>query len=145
MAGIVGKRLTYQKTRRRIGDTACGQKDGSTMPKGKTGPTPETVVAQRKRFIETARELGADETGEAFERMFIKVVPPKQPGQKATSATEEFDRFTDLCYLKCTTARRFGPERAAAPCPLWKGMGGRVKSGSRTSPAPGCRPLRGCG
>jgi hypothetical protein len=46
------------------------------MPKRKTEPTPETVAAQKKRFIETARQLGADETGEAFERAFKKAVPP---------------------------------------------------------------------
>jgi hypothetical protein len=35
---------------------------------------------QSKRFIEAARELGADESGEAFERAFNQVVqatPPK--------------------------------------------------------------------
>jgi hypothetical protein len=31
---------------------------------------------QSKRFIKAARELGTDETGEAFERMFKKVVLP---------------------------------------------------------------------
>ncbi len=30
--------------------------------------------AQKERFIEKARELGADESGEAFERAFNKVV-----------------------------------------------------------------------
>jgi hypothetical protein len=35
--------------------------------------------AQSKRFIEAARELETDETGEAFERVFKKVVPAKQP------------------------------------------------------------------
>jgi hypothetical protein len=34
---------------------------------------------QSQRFIETAREIGADETGEAFERAFKKIVPPKRP------------------------------------------------------------------
>jgi hypothetical protein len=48
------------------------------MPKRKEEPTSETVAAQKRRFIETARELGADETGEAFERAFAKVVPPKK-------------------------------------------------------------------
>jgi hypothetical protein len=32
---------------------------------------------QSKRFIEAARELGADESPEAFERVFAKIVPPK--------------------------------------------------------------------
>ena len=30
-------------------------------------------------FEKTARELGTDESGEAFERAFGKIVPPKQP------------------------------------------------------------------
>jgi hypothetical protein len=30
-----------------------------------------------KRFVETAREIEADETGEAFRRAFEKIVPPK--------------------------------------------------------------------
>jgi len=47
------------------------------MPKRKTPETAETVAAQRKRFIETAKELEADETGEAFEQAFARVVPPK--------------------------------------------------------------------
>jgi hypothetical protein len=33
-----------------------------------------TDAEQRERFIETARELGVDETGEEFERLFRKVV-----------------------------------------------------------------------
>jgi hypothetical protein len=32
---------------------------------------------QRKRFIEVAREVGVDETGKEFERLFQRVVPPK--------------------------------------------------------------------
>jgi hypothetical protein len=35
-----------------------------------------TTEAERsRRFIETARELGADETGEEFNRAFKKIVP----------------------------------------------------------------------
>lgn len=30
---------------------------------------------QAERFIETARQLGADETGKAFEKAFGKIVP----------------------------------------------------------------------
>jgi hypothetical protein len=55
------------------------------MPKRKEEPTPETVAAQRQRFIEKAKELGVDETGEEFERAFAKVVPPKS-GIKASRA-----------------------------------------------------------
>lgn len=34
---------------------------------------------QAERFLKTAREVGADETGEAFERAMDKIVPPKRP------------------------------------------------------------------
>ncbi len=37
----------------------------------------EKQKAQSKRFVEKAKELGADESGEAFERAIKKVVPPK--------------------------------------------------------------------
>jgi len=40
----------------------------------------ERVAAgeQHKRFKETAREHGADESGKAFEDAFGKIVPPKK-------------------------------------------------------------------
>jgi len=41
----------------------------------------EKSSEQRKRFMDTARKLGADESGEAFERAFGKIVPPKHPKQ----------------------------------------------------------------
>lgn len=34
---------------------------------------------QARRFEEAARDIGCDETGEAFERAFGKIVPPKYP------------------------------------------------------------------
>jgi hypothetical protein len=46
------------------------------MPKKK--PPPPDEKPQRERFIEAAREAGVDETGEAFERAFAKIVPPKR-------------------------------------------------------------------
>jgi hypothetical protein len=33
---------------------------------------------QRERFIEAAREIGVDETGKEFDRLFTRVVPPKR-------------------------------------------------------------------
>jgi hypothetical protein len=36
---------------------------------------------QSKRFIEQARELGADESGKKFERAFKKIVPRKRKGK----------------------------------------------------------------
>ncbi len=40
---------------------------------------PEAEKSQAERFLETAREIGVDETGEAFERAVEKIVPPKRP------------------------------------------------------------------
>jgi hypothetical protein len=53
--------------------------DPKPPPKRKPKPRKMTKAEQSKRFKETARELGADETGEAFENAFSKiVVPPKR-------------------------------------------------------------------
>ena len=38
----------------------------------------ETAKTQAQKFIDKARELGCDESGEAFERAFKKIVPPKK-------------------------------------------------------------------
>ena len=44
----------------------------------KPKPKPKlTDKKQSERFIETARELEADESGESFERAFEKIAPPK--------------------------------------------------------------------
>ena len=55
------------------------------MPKRKEEPTPETVAAQKQRFIEKAKELGVDETGGEFEKLFRKVVPAKDSPSKQAS------------------------------------------------------------
>lgn len=50
------------------------------MAKAVTGKKPKpkkTDKAQSERFKETARELGADEGSEHWERSFKKIVPPK--------------------------------------------------------------------
>jgi hypothetical protein len=46
------------------------------MPR-KPKPPPDDPE-QSKRFIEAAREIGADESPEAFEEVFRKVVRPKK-------------------------------------------------------------------
>ncbi len=38
-----------------------------------------TDEQRRKRIRATARKIGADESSEAFERQFEKIVPPKRP------------------------------------------------------------------
>lgn len=46
-----------------------------------TGRKPESAKpekSQKERFIEKARELEADESGEAFERALRKIAPPKK-------------------------------------------------------------------
>lgn len=47
-----------------------------TEPKGQQ-PTPDDPE-QSKRFIETARQVEADENPEAFEKAFREVVRPKR-------------------------------------------------------------------
>jgi hypothetical protein len=47
------------------------------MP-AKKKPAPKKVTPQKQRFIDAAREHEADETGEALERVFGKIVPPRQ-------------------------------------------------------------------
>lgn len=42
-------------------------------------PKKDKEKSQKQRFIETARELGCDETGEKFDEAFRKIVPPKEP------------------------------------------------------------------
>jgi hypothetical protein len=52
----------------------------SKSKRKKSGPS------QFERFVETAREVGADESGATFERAFEKLVPAKtrpRPGEKA--------------------------------------------------------------
>ena len=43
---------------------------------------------QAERFLETAREVGADETGDAFERAMDRIVPPKRPAPKGARADQ---------------------------------------------------------
>jgi hypothetical protein len=45
-------------------------------PKKKKSKPKLTDKEQSERFIETAQELGVDESGEEFERVMEKIVPP---------------------------------------------------------------------
>ena len=45
-------------------------------PPKRANPKPDDPE-QSKRFVEAAREIEADESGEAFRRAFEKIVPPK--------------------------------------------------------------------
>lgn len=54
--------------------------------KAKQKPPPKpTKAEQRRRFIEAAREIGADENGDVFEKAFKAIVPPKRPATKNTN------------------------------------------------------------
>lgn len=46
--------------------------------KVKHKPPARTDDAQVQRFKQTARELGCDETGEAFVKSFDKAIPPRK-------------------------------------------------------------------
>jgi hypothetical protein len=48
------------------------------MAKSEKPKKPKDNRTQSERFTDTAKELGADESGEAFERAFKKVVPPRR-------------------------------------------------------------------
>lgn len=48
----------------------------------------DTADEQRKRFIETARELECDESPKAFEDTFSRIVPPKS-GNNGNSEDEK--------------------------------------------------------
>ncbi len=47
-------------------------------PTAKPKPKP-TDKTQFERFVETARKLGVEEVGPAFDETFKKIVPPKYP------------------------------------------------------------------
>jgi len=51
---------------------------GSSKAKGKSRSKNESSEkTQSERFIETARNVGVDETGKAFELTINKLVPPR--------------------------------------------------------------------
>jgi hypothetical protein len=62
------------------GRTGMADEPKPPPPKRKPRRKPRrkmTKAEQSERFKETARKLGADESGEAFERAFQKIAPPK--------------------------------------------------------------------
>lgn len=44
---------------------------------------------QSRRFLEAARELGCDESGEAFDRALGRILPPREPGKPAPHVVDE--------------------------------------------------------
>lgn len=56
---------------------ASKPKAGTAKKKASKPAVPKEQKTQRERFIETARELGVDESGKAFEKTFKKIVRPK--------------------------------------------------------------------
>lgn len=58
-----------------LSNNSCKSLNG--MPKKK--PMPKDEKPQSERFKEVARNIGADESGEKFERAVKKIVPPVKP------------------------------------------------------------------
>lgn len=50
-------------------------------------------IGQSERFIAKAKELGASEDAEEFERAFKKVVPPKRGSSKADVVPPHVERL----------------------------------------------------
>ena len=58
---------------------ASKPKASSTKKSAASKTDKKVQKTQRERFIETAREIDADETGEAFERAVEVLIPPSKP------------------------------------------------------------------
>ena len=58
-------------------------RDHATLPLMPRKPASQPDDPEQfKRFQEAAKELGVDESPEAFDRAFEKVVPPKEPPKR---------------------------------------------------------------
>ncbi len=57
-------------------------------PKAKGGKGAKADPAQVERFKEAARRIGADETGEAFERAFEKIAKSRRTGPSRGKRSE---------------------------------------------------------
>jgi hypothetical protein len=44
---------------------------------------------QSRRFLEAARELGIEETGEAYDRALERILPSRKPGEPAPRVARE--------------------------------------------------------
>jgi hypothetical protein len=51
---------------------------GKSAKRKKKPPPPLEDAEQFQRFVETAKKLGVDESGDSFERAFKKIVPVKR-------------------------------------------------------------------
>ena len=60
----------------------------SKKPSPKAHPLPPDDKAQSQRFVETARELGVDESGETFE-CALGVLTPAKPGADPVHPSSE--------------------------------------------------------
>ena len=65
-----------------------GRKNTDQRQKAKAKPKSDgrngTEKSQSERFIEAARAIGVDESGEEFERALKKVAPPKRQSRSHT-------------------------------------------------------------
>lgn len=73
-------------------------------PKAGGAEVKKTDPEQSARFLEAAREVGVDETGEAFERAFERAVAPKIPARKERAGADTG-----------SSTRRSAPTRVGRP------------------------------
>jgi hypothetical protein len=67
-------------------------KPPAKKPKAKAEPKPKLTDAERhRRFVETAHEVEADESPEAFDRAFEKVVSPRPNRRSNKDSAHERD------------------------------------------------------
>lgn len=64
-------------------------------PEAGRGKIKTTDPEQSARFIEAAREVGVDESGEAFERAFDKIVSPRKELSDRSPAPQRSRRSKD--------------------------------------------------
>ena len=55
---------------------------------------PITEAERSQRFVEKARELGCEETTEAFDRVLGKILPAKRPSSKRPTHRSEMKERT---------------------------------------------------
>ena len=66
-----------------------GSGDRADTGRSRKKPRPDAdEKTQIERFKEAARKLGVDESEEAFERAFDKIVPPKHPTHAVAKKTQ---------------------------------------------------------
>ncbi len=73
---------------------------------------------QRERFIEAARDLGVDESGAEFDRLFRKVVPGRAVARTFRVSNVETYRLRPDRLFEESVARKIGPAQVRKPAPV---------------------------